>query len=533
MKPIADRILSDGQVASLTVPVTDVDLGERLIFSLDPGVSTAASIDPDSGLFRWNGTSIAGVYPVTIRATAANVPTLSQTMSFHVSVMATDGSLPLLGTHGDDMVTVYDDRVEINGTTVDTTDVRTIQIFTGAGNDQVRIIANGALGPRRIAVSDSEGNDTYAFKASMVQVSIEDTSGIDALDFSEMDSGADLYLEYDRGEPLTIGTSGVVLGLIGTIENVWGSPFSDFIHGNSANNAIYAGAGDDVVLGAEGDDVLLGQDGNDRLLGDQGTDLLLGGSGRDFLLGGDDADILEGGGDNDILDGQDSRDVLIGGTGSDRLLGSGHDDLLIGGQTRFDNMDLTLRTILSEWTSERPYEQRTANLRGDGSSASFADRQNENDFLIANVSVLDDGQVDFLDGQSGRDWYFAHLGLRATDVVLGRDRAEDVDVVAENVPPPHETRLAGDSNHDGVFDSRDLILVLQAGKYEDHIDENATFEEGDWNQDGDFDSSDLAFAFQAGQYEAAAKPLERRIAAAIDRLFTDDDHAKKSPAFVA
>ncbi len=96
-----------------------------------------------------------------------------------------------------------------------------------------------------------------------------------------------------------------------------------------------------------------------------------------------------------------------------------------------------------------------------------------------------------------------------------------------------ENRILADSNDDGTFDSSDLVAVFQAGKYEDGIDDNATFDEGDWNQDGDFDSADLVFAFQAGHYVAAAQPLEAEIAAAVEAVFADDDDAKKARAFVA
>ena len=68
----------------------------------------------------------------------------------------------------------------------------------------------------------------------------------------------------------------------------------------------------------------------------------------------------------------------------------------------------------------------------------------------------------------------------------------------------------GDSNMDGLFDSTDLVRVFQAGKYEDGIDGNATWQEGDWDGDGDFTSSDLVFVFQHGAYEqgpVAASPV--------------------------
>ena len=97
----------------------------------------------------------------------------------------------------------------------------------------------------------------------------------------------------------------------------------------------------------------------------------------------------------------------------------------------------------------------------------------------------------------------------------------------------YENRVIGDSDGDGVFGSGDLVTVFRTGKYEDGIDDNATFDEGDWNQDGDFDSGDIVFAFQAGHYKVAARPLAAEIAAAVDWLFAQNDDAKKSRAFVA
>ena len=68
-------------------------------------------------------------------------------------------------------------------------------------------------------------------------------------------------------------------------------------------------------------------------------------------------------------------------------------------------------------------------------------------------------------------------------------------------------RLIGDSNDDGVFDSLDLAQVLRAGKYNDGISKNATFEEGDWNGDGDFDALDLVFC--ASVLGATIRPQHR------------------------
>jgi hypothetical protein len=57
-----------------------------------------------------------------------------------------------------------------------------------------------------------------------------------------------------------------------------------------------------------------------------------------------------------------------------------------------------------------------------------------------------------------------------------------------------------DVNLDRRFDSRDLVLLFQAGQYDDGVTGNSTWSTGDFNCDGEFDSSDLVVAFQAGAY---------------------------------
>lgn len=61
----------------------------------------------------------------------------------------------------------------------------------------------------------------------------------------------------------------------------------------------------------------------------------------------------------------------------------------------------------------------------------------------------------------------------------------------------------GDANFDGEFNSGDLVVVFQAGKYE--TDTLATWDQGDWNGDQRFGSSDLVVAFQDGGYEAGPR----------------------------
>ena len=73
-------------------------------------------------------------------------------------------------------------------------------------------------------------------------------------------------------------------------------------------------------------------------------------------------------------------------------------------------------------------------------------------------------------------------------------------------PGTSDEFLPGDSNHDGIFNSSDMVVVFQAGEYEDGVPGNSTFEEGDWNGDGDFDSGDMVYVLQLGHYSTTARP---------------------------
>lgn len=79
------------------------------------------------------------------------------------------------------------------------------------------------------------------------------------------------------------------------------------------------------------------------------------------------------------------------------------------------------------------------------------------------------------------------------------------------------TRIAGDANEDGVFNSSDLIFVFQAGEYEDAVAKNSNWSEGDWDGDGDFTTADLVLAFQAGTYVTGARPASRATQESEDR----------------
>ncbi|MCA9198577.1 MAG: hypothetical protein KDA87_13610, partial [Planctomycetales bacterium] len=75
--------------------------------------------------------------------------------------------------------------------------------------------------------------------------------------------------------------------------------------------------------------------------------------------------------------------------------------------------------------------------------------------------------------------------------------------------------VVGDCDGDGVFDSADLVYVMQAGKFESG--RLATADDGDWNEDGVFNADDLVHVFQQGHYGRRPTEMTDAIFAAQGR----------------
>jgi VCBS repeat-containing protein len=175
-----------------------------------------------------------------------------------------------------------------------------------------------------------------------------------------------------------------------------------------------------VVYACDGDDVVTIQDqvGIDAVIhGDGGNDRLTGGGGNDVILGGDGNDILIGGGGSDAVDGGSGRNILIGGIGADNLTGGNLGDLMIGGSTAFDKDATALNLLLAEWTSGRSYEERVDNIRSGKGDVLKGTKV----ALVASGSkqtVFDDGDIDIITGNDGRDSFFASLSDNLVDQQL-------------------------------------------------------------------------------------------------------------------
>jgi hypothetical protein len=118
---------------------------------------------------------------------------------------------------------------------------------------------------------------------------------------------------------------------------------------------------------------------------------------------------------------------------------------------------------------------------------------------VSPPGVLGRMQIDTTGIFSGQfEFRLSHTGIGFDTDLLG-DAAEIVNgsvAIAE----------AGDATLDGLFSSADLVLVFQAGEYEDDISQNSDWGDGDWNGDGEFSTADLVAAFQDGSYEAGSRP---------------------------
>lgn len=171
-----------------------------------------------------------------------------------------------------------------------------------------------------------------------------------------------------------------------------------------------------------------------------------GGAANDHIRGGSGPNVLLGSEGDDLLVGGTNRDLIIGGLGADRLVGKPEDDIMIGGVTLFEGLldaaDFTgfadrhqaLHAIMAEWTSERDYATRVANL-ADGSGST--DAANCSVYLVADETVFDDDAKDIMTGSAGTDWFFANLeGEGVLDKItdLSDDEfAADLDFILEAI----------------------------------------------------------------------------------------------------
>jgi len=191
-------------------------------------------------------------------------------------------------------------------------------------------------------------------------------------------------VDYGQSPPSAADGGGVTVSLVGniarygdaegdtfsSIENVTGSPYGDYLLGDSGAN---------VLRGMFGHDTLHGHDGDDRLEGGAGIDILIGGSGDD---------------------------IMIGGTGDDRYYVDSPDDVVI--ESAGEGIDSVYAMVSYVLPSGADIERMMAVLFSDTTAIDLTGNSSGNAIFGNNGDNRIDGGggVDQLIGRGGNDLYF-------------------------------------------------------------------------------------------------------------------------------
>ena len=120
LSPISDQTIAEAATLTLTASATDPDIpADTLTYSLDAGFPSGAQINPTTGQFTWTPDESQGPGPhtITVRVTDSGTPTLSDTKTFSVTVIAANQP-PLLAPI-DDRMAVHDETLSFTATAVD------------------------------------------------------------------------------------------------------------------------------------------------------------------------------------------------------------------------------------------------------------------------------------------------------------------------------------------------------------------------------------------------------------------------------
>jgi Ca2+-binding RTX toxin-like protein len=189
------------------------------------------------------------------------------------------------------------------------------------------------------AFEGGDGNDFFVGSAGADI--IQGDLGTDTIDYSSSTASIQAFLNG------LLSTGGDAEGdNLQTIENIYGSSFSDVITGNNANNDIRGQDGNDIITGGAGADAIDGGAGIDTASyvlstavtinlttgiqsgGEAAGDVL---TNIERIIGSLQSDSLTGSASDDVLEGNDGNDSLYGNAGNDILLGGIGDDIIISG----------------------------------------------------------------------------------------------------------------------------------------------------------------------------------------------------------
>ena len=229
------------------------------------------------------------------------------------------GNDTLVGLDGDDRI--FNQNLSTDGAD---------EINLGAGNDSLRVTANGASQIRLTFTSANVGNGigvgTTIDTANTVKMQAED--GMSDILIGAIANADNEGMAFEAGAGITLDVrdvSGVARGdqfkvaVLGTnaadLLDFSNKKITYYVNAGQGNDSVYGGSGNDFLVGGAGNDVLMGNAGNDSFIGGAGNDTLVGSAGNDrvaaYNLATDGAD------DINLGDGDDT--VALSSTGASQI----------------------------------------------------------------------------------------------------------------------------------------------------------------------------------------------------------------------
>ncbi len=240
---------------------------------------------------------------------------------------AYQGALPREGQEGDVVNEMRIHGIELFhlndlGAEIWASDVRTITVYGGAGDDHLNGHADAEFG---VVFYGNGGNDQL--------------TGSGAADWLEGGDGDDILSDltgtHDRVEHMIGGAGDDILRpAANSAYNLDGGDGQDLAAFNAHDGALvldmgrgrgtvfdrdFTETGVEAVIGSRGDDRITGTNGADLIAGHDGDDRLVGLAGDDALFGGMGDDNVQGGAGDDRLHGGLGFDTLFGGRGYDMV----------------------------------------------------------------------------------------------------------------------------------------------------------------------------------------------------------------------
>ncbi len=309
----------------------------------------------------------------------------------------------------------------------------------GAGDD--RLIG----GPGGDALDGGPGSDTadYAMSDAAVHVDLSSSFGR-----NDDDDRGPVHSGHAEGDSLQ------------SIENIWGSSYSDRLIGNHVANMLFGRGGNDEIDGGRGNDSIWGHAGADELKGDSGNDKVYGGGDDDYLMGDAGNDMLMGGAGDDVLDGGSGHDILEGGMGADDLDGG-------------SGIDTAAYTMSDEGVTINLAHAQDASPRTPGPSG--GDAAGDTLTGIENLRGSDDD--DKLTGDDGKNTLYGNqgddelMGAGGDDMLRGGKGDDELD------GGDGDDTLRGDKGDDTLTggDGKDIFHLME-GDGDDTIED---FESGE------------------------------------------------------